>query len=35
MKYEEAAMIRDEIERVTKGELNGTKMDAGYQFPFA
>lgn len=35
LKYEEAAMIRDEIERVTKGELNGTKMDAGYQFPFA
>ncbi len=35
LKYEEAAMIRDEIERVTKGELNGTKMDADYQFPFA
>ena len=35
LKYEEAAMIRDEIERVTKGELNGSKMDAGYQFPFA
>ena len=35
LKYEESAMIRDEIERVTKGELNGTKMDAGYQFPFA
>ena len=35
LKYEEAAMIRDEIEKITKGELNGTKMDGGYEFPFA
>lgn len=35
LKYEEAAMIRDEIDRITKGELNGTEMDKGYQFPFA
>ena len=35
LKYEEAAMIRDEIDRVTHGELNGTRMDADYQFPFA
>jgi excinuclease ABC subunit B len=35
LKYEEAAMIRDEIDRITKGDLNGTQMDKDYQFPFA
>ncbi len=35
LKYEQAAIIRDEIDRITKGELNGTKMDGKYEFPFA
>ena len=35
LQYEQAAAIRDEIENVTKGDLNGTKMDDAYQFPFA
>ena len=35
LQYEQAAAIRDEIERITNGDLNGTKIDGSYQFPFA
>ncbi|MFA6844430.1 MAG: excinuclease ABC subunit UvrB [Sphaerochaetaceae bacterium] len=35
LQYEQAAVIRDEMERITHGELNGTVLDGSYQFPIA